>query len=112
MYEECGLTQIKQRSHHLYKFAEGRQVDWYVYEIQGTITDPKLFAKRAHSQHECDDISVLLSNGTLPADSQLACYGHAWVPVKQISTIKGVGMMGGLVNRVLSAVRFMEAAES
>lgn len=84
------------------KFAEGGKCDWYVIKVRAPT-----FAK-PETSFECGDIDSVLP--LLPTSSSAAeCYGHAWVPVDDLSEIDSrLPLMGGLVGKVRAAVEHLQ----
>lgn len=104
VYEEAGLRDILTRADGLHKFAEGANVDWFVFLLEGNGE-----FREAQDVHECGDISKIIH--LLPKGSVLApAFGHAWVPLLTLANIATVGLpiMAGLVKRVHSGCKYLQ----
>lgn len=80
------------------KFDEGNNVDWWVLLLHGsgTFLAPK-------DPDSCADIAPLLPK--LPGAVLAPCFGHAWVPLKQLKRIHGsLQCMSGMRSKIYQAL--------
>lgn len=103
--EECGLTGGVVLPPCM--FAAGQKCDWFVMKVQ-----QPTFAN-ADTPWEVADVRTILH--LLPPSSSVAdCFGHAWVPVRDLHLVdeSKLPLMGGLRNRVYAGAKHLQHLEA
>lgn len=94
--EETGLCLV---ASELIKFGEGKNNDWFAFNIPWSATP--IIQESIRDVHELGDTTPYESTFTY------AFPGHLWVPITAMDSLQGLnvrrGIMGGLPQRVLEA---------